>query len=65
MAGSSPKQLYVSESSNYSGISFVNEEWEKLINLAKINLNFIAKTFFLSFNQNYISWTLNVGDCLT
>ncbi|CAF1023739.1 unnamed protein product, partial [Brachionus calyciflorus] len=26
MAGSSPKQLYVSESSNYSGISFVTED---------------------------------------
>jgi hypothetical protein len=26
MAGSSPKQLYVSDSSSYSGISFVNEE---------------------------------------
>lgn len=26
MAGSSPKQLYVSESSSYSGISFVNEK---------------------------------------
>ena len=26
MAGSSPKQLYVSDSSNYSGISFVNEQ---------------------------------------
>lgn len=25
MAGSSPKQLYVSDSSNYKGISFINE----------------------------------------
>jgi protein phosphatase PTC7 len=26
MAGSSPKQLYVSDSSSYKGISFINEE---------------------------------------
>ena len=30
MAGSSPKQLYVSDSSNYSGISFVNEQFVTL-----------------------------------
>lgn len=28
MAGSSPKQLYVSDSSSYSGISFITEEYE-------------------------------------
>ena len=33
MAGSSPKQLYVSDSSSYSGISFVNEQLVNQINV--------------------------------
>ena len=38
MAGSSPKQLYVSDSSNYSGISFVNEQ---LVSCNIIRLNYL------------------------
>lgn len=52
MAGSSPKQLYVSESSSYSGISFVTEE---LVEKFFFNFNFFLKGNTARFRPERIS----------
>ena len=47
MAGSSPKQLYVSDASSFSGISFINEKYRRFA----ISLTNIVAFYFIQFNR--------------